>query len=216
MYCLSIFQRTCFWSSFFKSGCKGKDFIFNCQIFSEVFFYFQAFCRRPLSCERKSGYRKAGAFPCGSDCKDKNFIQLLPNFYGSFFRQHRRFVHHVNHCASTLSESGCKSSAFTQTSQIWRLIFDDFFTITPLIHWFSTNTKSILRQHLKQEISKYTIYYHARVRMKKQSKAVFQGFGATLVSRQAGMKSADNNLFCMKCCKIQSFWKLYIYQYEHT
>ena len=38
LYCLSIFQRTCCFR--FKSGCKGKGFIFNCQMFSEVFFYF--------------------------------------------------------------------------------------------------------------------------------------------------------------------------------
>ena len=36
LYCLSIFQRTCCFR--FKSGCKGKDFIFNHQTFSEVFF----------------------------------------------------------------------------------------------------------------------------------------------------------------------------------
>ena len=38
LYCLSIFQRTsCFR---FKSGCKGKGFYFNYQMFSEVFFRF--------------------------------------------------------------------------------------------------------------------------------------------------------------------------------
>ena len=51
LYCLSIFQRTCCFR--FKSGCKGKRFIFNCQIFSEVFFifFFNSFLR--LSCERE-------------------------------------------------------------------------------------------------------------------------------------------------------------------
>nr|DAE99696.1 MAG TPA: hypothetical protein [Caudoviricetes sp.] len=38
LYCLSIFQRTCCFR--FKSGCKGKRFYFNYQIFSEVFFAF--------------------------------------------------------------------------------------------------------------------------------------------------------------------------------
>ena len=38
LYCLSIFQRTCRFR--FKSGCKGKGFIFNYQTFSEVFFRF--------------------------------------------------------------------------------------------------------------------------------------------------------------------------------
>ena len=36
LYCLSIFQRTCCFR--FKSGCKGKRFYFNYQMFSEVFF----------------------------------------------------------------------------------------------------------------------------------------------------------------------------------
>ena len=51
LYCLSIFQRTCCFR--FKSGRKGKGFIFNCQIFSEVFFifFFNSFLR--LSCERE-------------------------------------------------------------------------------------------------------------------------------------------------------------------
>ena len=51
LYCLSIFQRTCCFR--FKSGCKGKGFYFNCQIFSEVFFIFlfNSFLR--LSCERE-------------------------------------------------------------------------------------------------------------------------------------------------------------------
>ena len=38
LYCLSIFQRTCCFR--FKSGCKGKGFIFNYQTFSEVFLVF--------------------------------------------------------------------------------------------------------------------------------------------------------------------------------
>ena len=41
LYCLSIFQRTCCFR--FKSGCKGKGFIFNYQTFSEVFFIFSFF-----------------------------------------------------------------------------------------------------------------------------------------------------------------------------
>ncbi|MEO4885572.1 hypothetical protein, partial [Bacteroides thetaiotaomicron] len=38
LYCLSIFQRTSYFR--FKSGCKGKRFYFNYQMFSEVFFSF--------------------------------------------------------------------------------------------------------------------------------------------------------------------------------
>ena len=69
---------------FSKADAKVKTLFLTAKFFRS-FFYLQALCRHPLSCERKSGFRKAGAFPCGSDCKDKNFIQSLPNFYGSFF-----------------------------------------------------------------------------------------------------------------------------------
>ena len=85
LYCLSIFQRTCCFR--FKSGCKGKRFIFNCQMFSEVFFIFlfNSFLR--LSCERERIIikEKLNRFLCESDCKDKNFYIYLPNFIGSFF-----------------------------------------------------------------------------------------------------------------------------------
>ena len=57
LYCLSIFQRTCCFR--FKSGCKGKGFIFNYQTFSEVFFYFffllisQALCAKGKECMKE-------------------------------------------------------------------------------------------------------------------------------------------------------------------
>ncbi|KAB6092400.1 hypothetical protein GA562_19575, partial [Bacteroides xylanisolvens] len=47
LYCLSIFQRTCCFR--FKSGCKGKGFIFNYQTFSEVFFIFSFYSFLRLS-----------------------------------------------------------------------------------------------------------------------------------------------------------------------
>ena len=82
LYCLSIFQRTCCFR--FKSGCKGKGFIFNYQTFSEVFFLFTHFSGS--LCERERMYKRKnkGRFLCESDCKDKNFIYYNPNFFGSF------------------------------------------------------------------------------------------------------------------------------------
>ena len=86
LYCLSIFQRTCCFR--FKSGCKGKGFIFNHQTFSEVFFSFSFYAGFSGSlCERERMYERItlANFLCESDCKDKNFIYYNPNFFGSFF-----------------------------------------------------------------------------------------------------------------------------------
>ena len=85
LYCLSIFQRTCCFR--FKSGCKGKGFIFNYQTFSEVFFIFFLFTHFSGSlCERERMYKRKnkGRFLCESDCKDKNFIIILQNFLEVF------------------------------------------------------------------------------------------------------------------------------------
>ena len=85
LYCLSIFQRTCCFR--FKSGCKGKGFIFNYQTFSEVFFNFSFYAGFSGSlCERERRYERItlANFLCESDCKDKNFIYYNPNFFGSF------------------------------------------------------------------------------------------------------------------------------------
>ena len=85
LYCLSIFQRTCCFR--FKSGCKGKGFIFNYQTFSEVFFSFSFYAGFSDSlCERERRYKRRtpAVFLCESDCKDKNFSYYNPNFSGSF------------------------------------------------------------------------------------------------------------------------------------
>ena len=71
----------------FKSGCKGKGFIFNHQSFSEVFFSFFFLLDFSGSlCERERMYERItlANFLCESDCKDKNFIYYNPNFFGSF------------------------------------------------------------------------------------------------------------------------------------
>ena len=85
LYCLSIFQRTCCFR--FKSGCKGKRFYFNYQMFSEVFFafLFLSFLRLSQRKGKKVKKKSVTPFLCESDCKDKNFKHYLPNFIGSFF-----------------------------------------------------------------------------------------------------------------------------------
>ena len=87
LYCLSIFQRTsCFR---FKSGCKGKRFYFNYQMFSEVFFRFSfSIVSQALLAKGKEGTNKKKLFKpflCELDDKDKNFITLLPKLLRSFF-----------------------------------------------------------------------------------------------------------------------------------
>ena len=85
LYCLSIFQRTCCFR--FKSGCKGKGFIFNYQTFSEVFFIFSFYSFLRLSMRKGKNVLKKnkGRLLCESDCKDKNFIYYPPKLFGSFF-----------------------------------------------------------------------------------------------------------------------------------
>ena len=85
LYCLSIFQRTCCFR--FKSGCKGKGFIFNYQTFSEVFLFFSFYSFLRLSMRKGKNVLKKnkGRFLCESDCKDKNFIYYPPKLFGSFF-----------------------------------------------------------------------------------------------------------------------------------
>ena len=70
----------------FKSGCKGKGFIFNYQTFSEVFFSFSFYSISGSLCERERMYERItlANFLCESDCKDKNFSYYNPNFFGSF------------------------------------------------------------------------------------------------------------------------------------
>ena len=99
LYCLSIFQRTCCFR--FKSGCKGKRFYFNYQIFSEVFFafLFLSFLRLSQRKGKKVKKKNKTPFLCESDCKDKNFQLYLPNFIGSFF-----VLMVKQYCAFTLSQ----------------------------------------------------------------------------------------------------------------
>ena len=85
LYCLSIFQRTCRFR--FKSGCKGKGFIFNRQTFSEVFLVFLSVPFSLTLYAKGKGTRERitlAVFLCESDRKDKNFIHYTPNFFGSF------------------------------------------------------------------------------------------------------------------------------------
>ena len=81
LYCLSIFQRTCCLR--FKSGCKGKGFIFNYQTFSEVFFYFFLFTHFSGSlCERERMYKRKtkAVFFANRTAKIRTLFIILQNF----------------------------------------------------------------------------------------------------------------------------------------
>ena len=127
LYCLSIFQRTSYFR--FKSGCKGKRFYFNYQMFSEVFFafLFLSFLRLSQRKGKKVKKKNKTPFLCESDCKDKNFQLYLPNFIGSFF-----VLMVKQYCAFTLSQfnkaffswkAGAKVRPFQIYSKLKSLFF---------------------------------------------------------------------------------------------
>ena len=82
LYCLSIFQRTCCFR--FKSGCKGKGFIFNYQTFSEVFFLFTHFSGS--LCERERMYKRKtkAVFFANRTAKIRTLFIILQNFLEVF------------------------------------------------------------------------------------------------------------------------------------
>ena len=85
LYCLSIFQRTCCFR--FKSGCKGKGFIFNYQTFSEVFFYFffllisQALYAKGKECIKE---KTKAVFFANRTAKIRTLFIILQNFLEVF------------------------------------------------------------------------------------------------------------------------------------
>ena len=80
LYCLSIFQRTCRFR--FKSGCKGKRFIFNYQTFSEVFSVFLFIRFSDSLCERERMYKRKtkAVFFANRTAKIRTLFIILQNF----------------------------------------------------------------------------------------------------------------------------------------
>ena len=119
----------------FKSGCKGKGFYFNCQIFRKFFFRFSFSVRFSGSLgereRRDENEKRQTAFLCESDCKDKNFIYYDPNFSGSFLflkLSGPTLCHHVN--SARLSSPGKrvqKYSLFGYTPNIFHCFFEVFW-----------------------------------------------------------------------------------------
>ena len=128
LYCLSIFQRTCCFR--FKSGCKGKGFIFNYQTFSEVFFSFFLFTHFSGSlCERERMYKRKtkAVFFANRTAKIRTFSFIFQTLSEVFF-----VLMVKQYCAFTLSQfnkaffswkAGAKVRPFQIYSKLKSLFF---------------------------------------------------------------------------------------------
>ena len=136
LYCLSIFQRTLrfFKSLRFKSGCKGKGFIFNYQTFSEVFFLFFLFTHFSDSlCERERMYKRKtkAVFFANRTAKIRTLFIILQNFlevfFVLFFKRNLAFSL-CQFCKAFFSwKAGAKVRPFGIQSKYIKLFFRSFF-----------------------------------------------------------------------------------------
>ena len=128
LYCLSIFQRTCRFR--FKSGCKGKRFIFNYQTFSEVFFYFFSFLliSQTLLRKGKNNHKRKSktALFANRTAKIKTFIYMFQTFSELFcFFIKRSYALSLSHL-SRLSSLGKRVQKYTLLGYTPN-IFSSFF-----------------------------------------------------------------------------------------
>ena len=132
LYCLSIFQRTCCFR--FKSGCKGKGFIFNYQTFSEVFFYFffllisQALYAKGKECIKE---KTKAVFFANRTAKIRTLFIILQNFlevfFVLFFKRNLAFSL-CQFCKAFFSwKAGAKVRPFGIQSKYIKLFFRSFF-----------------------------------------------------------------------------------------
>ena len=132
LYCLSIFQRTCCFR--FKSGCKGKGFIFNYQTFSEVFFYFffllisQALYAKGKECIKE---KTKAVFFANRTAKIRTLFIILQNFlevfFVLFFKRNLAFSL-CQFCKAFFSwKAGAKVHPFRIQSKYIKIFFRSFF-----------------------------------------------------------------------------------------
>lgn len=169
LYCLSIFQRTLRFLNRFvsKAGAKVKDFFITTKCFWKFFlvFFSEDYLTALLRKEKKPAKKKT-PFICESDCKDKNFFIYIPKLFGSFFcswvKQSCALSLSHFHQGFLLSESGCKSTPFQDTKQIYITLFSDYFFIIWLTCWLIgcfKNTAVSIQEATKGRIQNYTHYY---------------------------------------------------------
>ena len=132
LYCLSIFQRTCRFR--FKSGCKGKRFIFNCQTFSEVFSFFLFTHFSGSLCERERMYKRKetkDAFFTNRTAKIRTLFHIFQNFFEVFlflcWRPRRAFSLSQSYKAFFSWKAGAKVGPFHIYSKYIRIFFRSFF-----------------------------------------------------------------------------------------
>ena len=131
LYCLSIFQRTCCFR--FKSGCKGKGFIFNYQTFSEVFLFFLFTHFSGSLCERERMYKRKtkAVFFANRTAKIRTLFIILQNFSEVFFVLFfkRNFAFSLcQFCKAFFSwKAGAKVHPFSIQSKYIKLFFLSFF-----------------------------------------------------------------------------------------
>ena len=131
LYCLSIFQRTCCFR--FKSGCKGKDFIFNHQTFSEVFLFFLFTHFSGSLCERERMYKRKtkAVFFANRTAKIRTLFIILQNFSEVFFVlffKHNLAFSLCQFCKAFFSwKAGAKVHPFRIQSKYIKLFFLSFF-----------------------------------------------------------------------------------------
>ena len=131
LYCLSIFQRTCCFR--FKSGCKGKGFIFNYQTFSEVFFYFffllisQALYAKGKECIKE---KTKAVFFANRTAKIRTLFIILQNFsevFLFFSLSAISLFHYVNSARlSSLGKRVQKYALFVYNPNILNSFFEVF------------------------------------------------------------------------------------------
>lgn len=131
LYCLSIFQRTCRFR--FKSGCKGKRFIFNYQTFSEVFSVFLFIRFSDSLCERERMYKRKtkAVFFANRTAKIRTLFIILQNFlevfFVLFFKRNLAFSL-CQFCKAFFSwKAGAKVHPFRIQSKYIKLFFRSFF-----------------------------------------------------------------------------------------
>ena len=113
----------------FKSGCKGKGFYFNCQTFSEVFFFnfsfyivSQALLRKGKKVKKKNKPR----FFANRTAKIRtlfNNIQNFPEVFCSYFKLPYAFTLSQLIKAFFSWKAGAKVVAFSLCSKIIGLFF---------------------------------------------------------------------------------------------